>query len=228
MPDYLPQLSTRQDSTPQIIVKLVILDMVVKWHFDMFELSNTLYISTVLSIQGLREVRSGAVVSHIPPRDGNILLFDFNKPEDDVKKLNILSSSTFDPQQFNPHGISYWQDPDSGTVWLYVINHLVNGEAIEVFEYIPTEYSLKHIKRIQHPILASPNDLLMISPDSFYFTDDHYFRHHLLKTIEGYLQLPISSVGFYDGETNEARLVASSLKFPNGINMSPDGRYVED
>ena len=173
----------------------------------------------------MREVGPGSVVNHIPPRDGNILLFDFNKPENNLHRLHLSSSSSFDPDQFNPHGLSYWQDPNSGTLQLFVVNHLQDGNAIEMFEYHPTEYNLKHIRSIRHPLISSPNDIVAISETSFYFTNDHYFQRHLLKMLEDYLQIPMSSVGFYNGETKEAKYVASSLKFPNGINISPDKRY---
>jgi arylesterase/paraoxonase len=174
-------------------------------------------------LQGLREIGFG---SHLPPRNGNILLFDFNKPDNNPHKLHLSSSSNFDPKQFNPHGLSYWQDPNSRAVQLFVVNHLQDGNTIELFEYHPPEYTLKHIKSVQHPLMSSPNDIVAISAHSFYFTNDHYFCQSFLKKLEDYLQMALSSVGFYNGETMEAKYVASSLKFPNGINISPDKRFI--
>lgn len=168
---------------------------------------------------------SGAFNCHGSAQDGSIILFDFNKPYDNTRRIHVLSSSTFDSKCLNPHGLSHWQNPRTGEVLLFVINHCPDGESIDVFEWIPNEYSLKHTASIQHPLISSPNDLLAVGPNSFYYTNDHYFNYRGFKSLESYLQISFASVRFYDGDTKEVTQVASSLCWPNGIAVSPDGRY---
>lgn len=175
-------------------------------------------------LQGFRNVKPEDVVNNVPPRDGNIFLFDFNNPDNDLKKLSLSSPHEFNRSAFNPHGISSWQDPNSNRTFLYVVNHLSDGDAIEVFEYLPEDGALKHMKQIQHPLINSPNDVEAVGPDKFYVTNDHYFNSAFMRKMETYLQFAMSSVAFHDESRNETRLVAWSLAYPNGIHLSPDHR----
>ena len=43
---------------------------------------------------------------------GKIYLFDFNKPNDATKELNIVAEAKY--KKLNPHGISYWNDTKTG------------------------------------------------------------------------------------------------------------------
>ncbi|XP_062503519.1 serum paraoxonase/arylesterase 1-like isoform X2 [Corticium candelabrum] len=173
---------------------------------------------------GFRDVKPSDVVSNVPLRDGNIYLFNFNDPEANIRKLNILTSNSFNRSSFNPHGISSWQN--EYRTLLYVVNHLSDGEAIEIFEYLPKDGALKHIQQVQHHLINSPNDVEAIGSDMFYVTNDHYFNSPLMRKMETYLQFAISTVAFHDESKNETRLVAWSLPYPNGIHLSLDQRYL--
>ncbi len=153
------------------------------------------------------------------------MLFDFNKPEKNVTELHLLPSEGFDLKAFNPHGLSYWHDQNTGQIFLYVVTHLVDGEAVEVFEYLSDESALKHVKQIRHQLINAPNDVEAVGHDMFYVTNDHYFDSAMMRLVESYLQLQKATVVFHDGVRNETQLVARDLKFPNGVSTSPDHRY---
>jgi arylesterase/paraoxonase len=177
-------------------------------------------------VQGFRDVKPEDVVSNVPPRDGNIYLFDFKQPHNNVKNLYIPSTPNFNRSTFNPHGISIWQDPSIKHILVYVVNHLSDGDSVEIFEYIAEDGIMNHVKQIRNPLINSPNDVEAVGSDTFYVTNDHYFNSPFMRKLETYLQLAMSTVAFYDGSTNKAHLVASSLAYPNGIHLSLDYRSV--
>ena len=74
-----------------------------------------------------------------------------------------------------------------------------------------------------HPF-SRLNDVVAVGPDSFYTTQPYYSRtSKLLQVIETFLGLRLGAVFYYGGK--DVKKVESGL-IPNGINVSPDGRYV--
>lgn len=71
---------------------------------------------------------------------------------------------------------------------------------------------------------CSLNDLVALGPEQFYATNDHYFVDPYLRSWELYLGLAWSNVVYYT--PNEVRVVADGFDLANGINISPDGKYV--
>ena len=53
-------------------------------------------------------------------RKGQIFLFDFKNPNDKPRALSITGHE-FTQKDFNPHGISLWQDLETG-IGLYLYN----------------------------------------------------------------------------------------------------------
>ena len=62
-------------------------------------------------VKGLRW--AGLDSEEIAKRKGQIFLFDFKNPNNTPTALSIIGSN-FDHNNFNPHGISLWQDPKTG------------------------------------------------------------------------------------------------------------------
>ncbi|XP_078620891.1 serum paraoxonase/arylesterase 2-like [Branchiostoma floridae x Branchiostoma japonicum] len=156
---------------------------------------------------------------------GRILTFNFSDPESGVKELNF--SEEFDLENFNPHGLSVWTDPLSGRISVLVISHQRRKDQVEVFTFDVATETLEHQETIRDELIYSGNDLLALGPDSFYLTNDvsHGARgSSLARKLETYLLLPFGNVVFYNG--TQARPVAEGLVFPNGVNMSPDRRYL--
>ena len=79
-----------------------------------------------------------------------------------------------------------------------------------------------HVKSIANPFLYSINDVAAVGKESFYYSNDHYFEAGHLRKMEDILQLPWGNVGVY--EENATRVLDTSIVYPNGVTLSPDGR----
>ncbi|XP_057360518.1 serum paraoxonase/arylesterase 1 isoform X2 [Manis pentadactyla] len=175
---------------------------------------------------GLAFISSGlkypGIKSFEPDKPGKILLMDLNEENPTVLELRI-TGSTFDLSSFNPHGLSTFTDEDN-TVYLLVVNHPDVKSTVELFKFQEDEKSLLHLKTIRHELLPNLNDLVALGPEQFYATNDHYFVDPYLRSWELYLGLAWSNVVYYT--PNEVRVVADGFDLANGINISPDGKYV--
>ncbi|XP_043824887.1 serum paraoxonase/lactonase 3-like isoform X2 [Dromiciops gliroides] len=196
------------------------------------------FISTGLKYPGMH--------SSAPDKPGEIFLMDLNG--DDPRAWALPIRNGFDTQSFNPHGINAFTDKDSSSakedqggeearseeapeqtfswpdhvVYLYVVNHPQGKSTVEIFRFEGD--SLFHLKTITHELLSSVNDIVVLGPEQFYATNDHYFTHEFLASLELYLCLPWTNVIYYSpGEVKE---VANGLSFANGITVSPDRKYI--
>lgn len=115
---------------------------------------------------------------------------------------------------FYPHGLSIFQI-DSGQYGIMAINHVDGKHSIEHF--ILSGKSLTHQKTITDPNFISPNDLVMVSPEQFYFSNDHGYTSGLGVLAENYLGLKASNVGFYDGTA--ADIKAKGIGYANGMQV---------
>ncbi|XP_077986246.1 serum paraoxonase/arylesterase 1-like [Glandiceps talaboti] len=157
-------------------------------------------------------------------REGGIYIFDYNYPEKSVQELPLLGG--FDTTTFYPHGISLYEDPKSGDLTLYVVNHHTSEkDRIEIFAYDQEERVLNHLKSVTDDNIYNVNDLVVIAPETFYYTIDMHFtnapvaRHYELHTLVAW-----AKIAFY--EKGESRILSSGYGFTNGINISPDGKYL--
>jgi arylesterase/paraoxonase len=129
-----------------------------------------------------------------------------------AKNFNpILLTKNF-KKPFAPHGISIFKKDNSYTV--AAINHTTEGEFIEIFELIGQE--LTHLKTLKNEQIFSPNDLVLLDENRFYFTNDHKYKEGVLRLAEDYLGLAISNVVYFDGENYTE--VADGIAYANGIN----------
>ena len=122
------------------------------------------------------------------------LTSDFNKP-------------------FAPHGISMFQKDDVYTI--AAINHTLEGEFIEIFTLEGTK--LTHQKTLDNELIFSPNDIVFIDENRFYFTNDHKYKEGLNRLSEDYLGREISNVVYFDGQNYIE--VANGIAYANGINF---------
>jgi len=152
--------------------------------------------------------------------DGAILLMDLS---DSIHSLKNITPLGF--QDFHPHGISLWTEPD-GRQFLFVVNHRQKSweQVIERFAW--RNDSLIHLESIiDANLMTSPNDVTAVGERSFYVTNDHaYSKSGINRTLEDYLQRAISYVNYYDGAS--FRKVATGIAYANGINRSADLRQV--
>lgn len=117
---------------------------------------------------------------------------------------------------FAPHGISFFKKDSSYRVM--AINHTNQGHSIEVFELI--DQDLKHIKTMKDPAMVSPNDIVMLGEERFYFTNDHGYTKGFGKLVEEYGGFGFSNVVYFDG--NDYKEVAGGIAYANGINYDKD------
>ncbi|XP_074051451.1 serum paraoxonase/arylesterase 1-like isoform X1 [Macrotis lagotis] len=162
------------------------------------------------------------IKSFDPHKPGEILLMDLNEEKPQAVVLPIHGQG-LDRASLNPHGISTFTDEDD-TVYLFVVNHPQFRTTVELFKFQEEERSLLYLKTIQHELLPNVNDIVAVGREHFYATNDHYFSDLYLRSWELYLGLKWSNVVYYS--PNEVREVAGGFDFANGINISPDGKYL--
>lgn len=152
---------------------------------------------------------------------GKLYIMDLLHPKPTPVELQIKGE--LDLTSFNPHGISVYTDEADGSVYLFVVNHPQHKSQVEIFHFIE-ENTLVHLKTITHPLLYSVNDIVAVGVESFYATNDHSFPNEVLHLLAVLLGLPWCNVVYYSPE--EVRVAANSFMSANGINISPDKRYI--
>jgi len=111
---------------------------------------------------------------------------------------------------------------DSSTYMILVINHVEDQHSVEKFNLYGD--SLVHLESITDPLFNSPNDLVAISEDEFYLTNDHKYRTGFNRILEDYLGMSLSNViGYNDGKATE---VASEIAYANGINYDQESNLL--
>jgi arylesterase/paraoxonase len=126
--------------------------------------------------------------------------------------FNIVPCTDSFPTSFAPHGISMIRKDSSYKV--IAINHTLQGHSIEVFNMDGER--LRHEKTMTDPSLISPNDLVLVGENRFYFTNDHGYTEGIGRFLEDYGGLSLSNVVYFDGE--HFREVAGGIAYANGIN----------
>ncbi|MFQ5668399.1 MAG: SMP-30/gluconolactonase/LRE family protein [Candidatus Binatia bacterium] len=151
------------------------------------------------------------------PVPGAIFAYDLTASNPSPVNLTPNADITF-----QPHGLSLWAGKDERAA-LYVINHPPSGQPAHTVEI----FDLKHgalVRRasLTDPLLVMPNDLVAVGFDRFYLTNTNNYPPGMMQTLETFLQLPGAKVVYYaDGMFRPA---LEGLVFPNGINVSADGR----
>ncbi|XP_077621500.1 serum paraoxonase/lactonase 3 isoform X1 [Crocuta crocuta] len=174
---------------------------------------------------GLAFISSGlkypGMPNFAPDEPGQIFLMDLNEQNPRVQALNI--SDGFDKASFNPHGISTFIDKDH-TVYLYVVNHPHMKSTVEKFKFEEEQRSLIHLKTITHELLTRVNDIVVLGPEQFYATRDHYFTNFFMVLLEMIMDLRWTYVLFYS--PREVKVVARGFGSANGITVSLDKKYI--
>ena len=148
------------------------------------------------------------------PGQGAIFSYDLSK--DHPKP--VLMQHDFEGG-FNPHGISLFVDKQ-GNERLFVVNHSKGRHSIEIFKL--NNDTLVHLQTLQDPMMISPNDVVAVGLDQFYFTNDHGYADGALRTLEEYARLKRANLVYYDGRSYKE--AASGFSYANGVNVSRDGK----
>ena len=135
-------------------------------------------------------------------------------------QFNIVHLTANFKGPFAPHGISMIKLDSSYLI--AAINHTLKGERIELFSL--KEKELTHLETIKDPSLISPNDIVLINKDQYYFTNDHKYKKGFMRLLEDYAGLSLSNVVYFDGRSfNE---VASNIAYANGINFDRERNLI--
>ncbi len=137
-------------------------------------------------------------------------LYLINLKNDVYKPIHLTKSFK---RPFAPHGISLFQK--DGKTTIAAINHALEGEFIEFFTLFNDE--LTHVKTLKNEKIFSPNDIVLIDENTFYFTNDHQYKNGIQRLSEDYLGLAISNVIYFDGKNYTE--VADDIAYANGINF---------
>ncbi|MFK7906004.1 MAG: SMP-30/gluconolactonase/LRE family protein [Chitinophagales bacterium] len=143
------------------------------------------------------------------PKQGGIYWMDLQ--EEAPFEAKLISGNFKEP--FHPHGISLLQ-LDSVNYKLWVINHVNGKHSVEVFHLQGD--SLTHLQTLKHEKMISPNDILAVGEETFYFTNDHTYLSKMGSLVEGYLGLAAANVMYFDG--GNYRMAADGIAYANGIN----------
>jgi len=126
-------------------------------------------------------------------------------------KTTLLTANF--PTSFAPHGISMIKTDSTYTVM--AVNHTPKGSTIEVFTLLGD--SLVHKKTLTDSAMISPNDIVLLDKNRFYFTNDHRYTEGIGLFFEEYGGRSISNVVYFDGENYTE--VADGIAYANGINF---------
>ncbi len=155
---------------------------------------------------------------NLPPveqENGDLYLIDLKNME----SKPILLTQNFD-KPFAPHGISIYTKDSITTI--AAVNHTTNGEYIELFKL--TKSKLTHHKTLHNDLIISPNDIVLLDEETFYFTNDHIYKNGFMRFIEEFLGLPFSNVIFYDGK--KFKEAAKGISYANGINFEKNRNLI--
>lgn len=68
------------------------------------------------------------------------------------------------------------------------------------------------------------NDIVVVGPEQFYATRDHYFTSYFLILLEMFMDFQWTYILFYSPQ--EVKVVAQGFSSANGITISLDQKYV--
>jgi hypothetical protein len=93
---------------------------------------------------------------------------------------------------FHPHGLGIVQGESS--VIVAAVNHAIEGDRIELFDYIPGSNEIVHYETATSDLLYSINDVIPIDRKRFYATNDSKFVKGIMFYIEKLFCMPWSHV----------------------------------
>ncbi|WP_341225425.1 SMP-30/gluconolactonase/LRE family protein [uncultured Arcticibacterium sp.] len=148
---------------------------------------------------------------------GEIYTFHVSEASPKFKSLGVAKANP----EFRAHGISLLKK--YGNTYVFAVSHEPKGDFIYRFEI--ENDSIVGQKKFGNPEFhVSINDVVATDTATFYFTNDHGLKHGLEREIKDFmLDKNGYAVLYHNG--NYAK-VSQDIAYPNGINVSPDGKYL--
>ncbi|CAG8447824.1 13061_t:CDS:2 [Dentiscutata heterogama] len=139
-------------------------------------------------------------------------------------KLTPLILKNFaDEEDFILHGFGIYESPiEPDNLYFFIINHKRTGSVIELFEHKINTFELNHLKTFKHDLIYSPNNVVPVSKDEFYITNDFYSQSYWKIQFEMLARLRWSNVVFHSSKANTTEIVVDGLIVANGINVNWD------
>ena len=110
---------------------------------------------------------------------------------------------------FVTHGIDVISDPEKPAgeaVYIFAVNHVPNfayydessqpgsgsgrgdiakvRSRIEIFYHEIGSTVARHLRSVWDPLIVTPNDIVALSPNSFFVTNDHFYREGFMRQVE--------------------------------------------
>ncbi|MBN4070244.1 SMP-30/gluconolactonase/LRE family protein [Olleya sp. AH-315-F22] len=155
---------------------------------------------------------------NFPPTEeevGGLYFLDLKNDDFNIKPLTTNIN-----KPFAPHGISMFKK--DSTYKVAAVNHTSKGHSIEVFTLNGEKLTLE--KSLTDDSMISPNDIVLIDENRFYFTNDHYYIEGFGRLMEDYAGYSASNVIYFDGE--DYTKVASRIAYANGINFDAKRNFL--
>ena len=151
---------------------------------------------------------------------GGIYALDLKQKDAKPKLVSVDQ-----PGHFHPHGFHLYTDPQSGEKVLFVINRKQQGgSAVEIFDVVNRD-TLKHRETLTYGPLISANEILGVSKNSFFITQDtKYSMGGLILQIASALSIEDGTLFHYDGKN--WKTIVEGLNLANGLASSPDNKHL--
>lgn len=151
-------------------------------------------------------------------KQGGLYFMDLKTDSFHVKSLTENME-----KPFYPHGLDMIR-LDSNRHRLFVINHVEDTNLVEVFTLYDRD-SLVYEKTLTDETMFSPNDIVAVGENQFYFTNDKNSKDALGKFNENYLLLNRCRVTYFDGE-NYRDVITDGKPYTNGIKYDFNRKFM--
>jgi hypothetical protein len=128
------------------------------------------------------------------PVMGNFFVFHFSNSS--IVPLKIKGFGSY----FHAHGLGLVQDGSS--IIVAAVNHAVEGDRIELFDYIPGSSEIIHYETVVSDLLYSINDVIPLDRKRFYATNDSKYYKGIMFYLEKIFCMPWSFVVYRDSKGN--------------------------
>ncbi|KAI1363142.1 serum paraoxonase/arylesterase family protein [Xylaria arbuscula] len=201
--------------------------------------SGMLYTACVGELERARTWMPGAGVLERPDRPpfGALVVIDPT-----TLKSQKLTLENFEGP-FSTHGIGLYTPPSKpDVIYVFAINHLPNprwtpgseteekaASQIELFVHTVGSNTARHLRTLVHPLIRTPNDLLVISENEFLATNDHHYRDGVGRLLEEFVHwtswTDLVHVRFND-ESVDVAVALDVIPTNNGLGWGPDQQVI--
>jgi len=118
----------------------------------------------------------------------------------------------------------YEDENEPNKLYVFFVNHKKSGSVIEIFEHTLNTNELVHLSTVKHGLIITPNDVVPVSKDEFYVTNDH--STEFWRLFDDITRRPWGNVVFHSSITNTTEIAIDGLRYPNGITSNWDNSKI--